>query len=148
MEDLLNKKNYKIMSVLSQPEILWDMKTETEIPCEEIIYRNLDQFIKIDEWIQNFYSYYQKWLHEDYNYVYDILSPINQDMLNAIIKYNKSGNDERLFLWFDIDRDTNEEFQWKYCPLSKVELVDLGINFHPNNRLVSPIYPLVFPDTI
>lgn len=137
---------FKIMSVLSQYEIIWDMKKENEIPKTESIYKNLKKFINIDKWVQEYYSYYKKWLHEDCGYIYDISSIINQDMVKAIIEHNKFQRD-KLFYWFDVDRDKNEHFEWKLCPISQTELIRLGDEFHPNNRLISSVYPLVFPQT-
>ena len=144
MEDLINKKMFKIMSVLSQYEIIWDMKTECEIPRTENLYNGLEKFINIEEWVREYYSFYKKWLYEDAICIYDISSSINQMMINAIIAYNDS-NGNKLLYWFDVDRDIDEQFKWKLCPLSGTELIQLGDDYHPNNRLISSVYPLVFP---
>lgn len=144
MEDLTSKKMFKIMSVLSQYEIVWDMKKEYEIPKTDNVYLNLEKFIDIEKWVQEYYFYYKKWLYEDFEYIYDISSSINQDMLKAITEYNKF-EENKLFYWFDVDRDKNAQFEWKLCPISQTELILLGDEFHPNNRLISSVYPLVFP---
>ena len=144
MEGLINKKLFKVMSLLSQPEIIWDMKTECEVPKTEISYKELGKFINIEEWIVEYYSLYKQWLHDDCGYIYDISSAINQKMIKAVVEYNNL-NENKLFYWFDVDRSINEAFEWKFCPISNTELIELGNEFHPNNRMISSVYPLVFP---
>lgn len=135
------------MSVLSQKEVIWNIRSEEEIACNEPIYKGLSRYIDIEEWTRRYYTFYKKWLYEDDSYIYDITSPINQDMLKAIIEYNRSSED-RIFLWFDVDRNIDEQFKWIYCPISKKKLIFLGESIHPNNRLVSPAYPISFPITL
>lgn len=128
---------------------IWNMKTEKEA---EFLFQNqivslINQNIDFNNWLANYCSYYQKWLNEDDQTIFDLRSPLLKSILDAIQNVNKKMDDnKRLFYWFDIDRSFKEDYRWKNCPITKTKLINLGQNFFYANRLISQKVDLVLPD--
>jgi hypothetical protein len=129
-----------------QEEIIWDMLTEKEISVNNEVYTNLRKYIDLDKWRKEYWVKYNEWLESDIQDIHDIHHPINKQIIDALIEYNKISNN-KLYYWFDVDRSLNLNFKWKTCPISNEPLLHLSNSYHPNNRLVSGKFPLVFPES-
>ncbi|PVD49298.1 hypothetical protein DC498_25740 [Terrimonas sp.] len=145
MEDLKNKELIKVMWLPNQAEVLFKMKDETSLPIKSALYPHILQYIDIVKWRKEYAQKYNDWLNKDDDSIYQIENGINMRMIDSLIEVNKALRHEKIFYWFDIDRTYNDHFLWKYCPISKKELVKLGEEFPKINSLISPNYPLVFP---
>ncbi|MBN8786802.1 MAG: hypothetical protein J0I84_06920 [Terrimonas sp.] len=145
MEDLKNKELIKVMWLPKQAEILFKMKDETSLPIKSALYSYILEYIDIVKWRKEYTQKYNDWLNKDDDSIYQIENGINMQMIDDLIKVNKRLRYEKIFYWFDIDRTYNDQFLWKYCPISNKELINLGNGFPKINSLISPDYPLVFP---
>ncbi len=128
-----------------EEKILFDAKTDSEIGLDSNLYVLLTKYIKIETWKNSYQEKYYNWLNKDDNSIYNINDDININMVNALTKVNEILKDEMIFYWFDVDRTNIEYFNWKYCPISKKKIILLEKSYHYLNRLVSPVYPLIFP---
>ena len=127
-------------------ESLLFMKDESIVNLSylnNIIITNLE----LNKWHIKFKSLYHKWLEEDSTEIYDINNEINIQIIKKIETLNMNLENIKFFYWFDVDRsnDCNKDFLWQKCPLSNLPLIKLPEN-HPNNRYISPKFPIVFPE--
>lgn len=143
MEDLKNKKLIKVMWVPGE-RIFWDIKIES--PYDDmVLYFKLNNLINIENWAKEYKKAYDVWLDQDFGDIYNIKYQININMINALLRLNRTLNDKVVFFWFDVDRTFNENYVWEYCPLSGKPLIILNNEYTQINSLISPDYPLIFP---
>jgi hypothetical protein len=145
MEDLKNKKLYKIMWLPEENHIFLDIKNEKFISINSKMYKYLSNYVDWKSWINVYKKKYENWLNSDDNSIYNISDEVNTKIINALLEMNKHLIHEKIFYWFDIDRTFNENFIWKYCPISKRKLIQLPDEYPEINSLISPEYPLIFP---
>lgn len=135
----------KVMITGNDERVIWDLSKETEVESNHMAFLYLSNEINIQEWKGKYLNLYKGWLKDNNDSIYQISSPINMDMINAIISVNLKVAEFKLYFWFDVDRDKQPDYIWKKCPLSHSDLIVLSDAYHENNRKVSPIFPLVFP---
>lgn len=97
------------------------------------------------EWYKQYGHFYNTWLNEDSNELYDLKRAVHIDMVGYLAGVNEKLSDLRFYYWFDVDRSAKENYISKECPLSGEKLLRLGENYFYTNRLVSTIYPICFP---
>ena len=145
MEDSKSKL-LKLMWVPETKEIVWDMQTEKAISADNDVYAEINSVFNLEDWGNEFELLYSSWLEEDNNDLYDISNSFYQTTLSNLDIINKNPKSFNLYLWFDVDRSLNENFQWETCPVTNTSLVRLNENTHYLNRLISKEKYLVFPD--
>ena len=136
--------DYKLMFAGNEKKIIWDMLSEKEISLNDKIYQDLNEEIDLNKWGAKYSKLYKNWLENDDETIYDINSAINSEAINALKNYNKKSKN-KIYYWFDVNRDSNPDYQWKRCPLTNRPLVLVSKEYHNNNRLISEDAPLVFP---
>jgi hypothetical protein len=141
-----NMEILKVMVTVASENIILDAVTEESIPLVHPVYKRLFEYVDWEKWKEDYLISYQKWLYDDDEEIYDLKKPLNYTMIDAICKVNLLNNNYRLFYWFDINRDTNPNYEWTTCPLSHHPLISLGEDFHKNNRKTSSKFPLILPD--
>lgn len=149
MEDLRNKKLYKLLWLPEQQDIIRDMRTEhIAFNSEKVmILEHLNKFINVSAWHKKYSVLYQEWLNNDLDVIYDIKNEINVEIIQAI----KATNDELrkknilLFYWFDFDRTSHENKEWSKDPFTDKYLYELGSSYNKLNRKVSLENFIVFP---
>ena len=147
MIDLRNQELVKVMWLPGEDEILFDMKNGIPIPLTSKLYTYLAEHISVNKWRDLYKLKYDDWLYKDDASIYDINHKVNTMMLYALLKVNETLSGKKLLYWFDIDRTENENFVWEECPLSLNRLMHLGANYPQINVLMSPDYPLIFPNS-
>nr|WP_315423251.1 hypothetical protein [uncultured Pedobacter sp.] len=135
----------KVMVTGNDESIIWDLSKETEVESNHMAFVYLSNEINILEWKRKYLNLYKKWLKDEDDSICQISSPINMDMINALITINLKAAEFKLYYWFDVDRDKRPDYIWEKCPLSHSDLVVLSGVFHENNRKISPNFPLIFP---
>jgi hypothetical protein len=145
MVDLKNKELIKVMWLPEEKEVLFNIKNETVIPIKSKLNSQVFSFFDIDKWKRLYAEAYDRWLNKDDSSIYEVNNPVNQSMIDTLIKVNESLEREMIFYWFDIDRTYNENFKWEFCPMSNQRLIFLGDEYPKINSLISPEYPLIFP---
>ena len=146
MIDLRNQELIKVMWIPGEDEILFDIKNGIPIPLTSKLYVYLAEHISVNKWRDLYKAKYEDWLYKDDASIYDINHKVNTTMIYAISKVNETLSGKMLLYWFDVDRTTNENFVWQECPLSQNRLLRLGANYPHINVLMSPDYPLIFPN--
>jgi hypothetical protein len=136
----------KVMVTNDQDDVIWDAMAETNIQTAHRSYFELNKEIDLQIWKQDYRKLYLEWLHHDNESIYDVHHPINLNVINSLIKVNKIVTEYKLYYWFDVDRDKYPNFRWEVCPLSGNALTNLPNYFHINNRKISQLFPLIFPE--
>lgn len=140
-----NKEIFKIVWLPHEDEIIFSAKDETPVSLHSDLYSKLAAYIDIDEWKYLYGRAYRNWLDDISDAVCNVHDQVNMSMIAALIQLNETLPDRCLCYWFDIDRTYNEDFTWKYCPVSGKKLIFLGDGYAYKNAFVSPEYPVIFP---
>lgn len=144
--DFRNKLLLKIMWTCDIESVVWNMKSEVNIRNDSDYVKNFSELFDLKAWSVNYYAKYKKWLDEDSKQIFDLEDDETKRLLTAIGKINRKNKDIVYFYWYDIDRsEKNVNFVWKKSPISGAPVLDIGTEYHPNNRLISIDDYLVFP---
>lgn len=149
MVDLRNRNLVKIMWLPGDPKVVWDMKSELQIPASDPVYNLFNQYMDLNRWSLEYEHLYHKWLEGASRDIYNLSHQLNLSILRAIGKVNSHQGSESnriIFYWYDKDRTLEKTFTpWKRDPILGGPLLDLGENYHYLNRLISLDSFLVLP---
>jgi len=140
-------KFYKVMWVPNSVELVWDMEKEEEMPLGFYIYDLLNSKMDMLSWSKKFELKYKNWLNDIDHDIYDISSTLHAEVIKTIRTINDSKllkSNDKLYYWFDVDRDTNDNYEWVKSPISKSTLQQLT-SFPAINRNISEKDYMVFP---
>lgn len=138
---------YKIMWVPNS-NVIWNMKSE-EIDEKSEEYQDIiNSYLDLKQWTLEYKNAYNDWLKNDDNTIHNMDSALIKKIRAVIDIINEKFKDEGLlFYWYDVDRDKNENHEWRLSPISGIKLYDLGEEYPNVNRLVSFEDSLCFPST-
>ena len=138
---------YKIMWVPNS-NVIWNMKSE-EIDEKSEEYQDIiNSYLDLKQWTLEYKNAYNDWLKNDDNTIHNMDSALIKKIRAVIDIINEKFKDEGLlFYWYDVDRDKNENHEWRLSPISGIKLYDLGEEYPNMNRLVSFEDSLCFPST-
>jgi hypothetical protein len=123
---------------------VWDLHSEDPISSDDPLRAILENELGVAEWVNEFDKKYRQWLDDESKEVYDIFHEVNLSMIKKLDKYNNTAS-EKVYYWFDVDRVEQPDFNWKKCPLSNSELIDLGEMIPNKNRLMSKMHSIIVP---
>jgi len=136
----------KLMWMPEGESVMWNMQDEEPIPERSLVHTEISKYLDIKNWRTLYALKYNSWLQSLSGEIFQINDPVNIMALEAVDKYNKMESiKDRVFYWFDIDREKNEDYQWELCPITGEKLASLGTDYPMNNRLVSWKKNMVFP---
>ncbi|MCG8322154.1 MAG: hypothetical protein MI921_21835 [Cytophagales bacterium] len=138
---------YKIMWVPNS-NVIWNMKSE-EIDEKSEEYQDIiNSYLDLKQWTLEYKNAYNDWLKNDDRTIYNMDSALIKKIRAVIDIINEKFKDDGLlFYWYDVDRDKNENHEWRLSPISGIKLYDLGEEYPNVNRLVSFEDSLCFPST-
>ena len=138
---------YKIMWVPNS-NVIWNMKSE-EIDEKSEEYQDIiNSYLDLKQWTLEYKNAYNDWLKNDDRTIYNMDSALIKKIRAVIDIINEKFKDDGLlFYWYDVDRDKNENHEWRLSPISGIKLYDLGEEYPNENRLVSFEDSLCFPST-
>ena len=139
---------YKIMWMPEPESIIWHWKTGTPAKESHMVVEEMAKYIDLLQWRIDYARQYQNWLADLGSEIYDLKSSLNSSIIDSIGKFNGVSKVIKIFYWFDVDREKDEGFVWRKCPLTGESLFDLGEDFPNNNRLISERKFLVFPKNL
>ncbi|MCZ8355628.1 MAG: hypothetical protein O9340_12890 [Cyclobacteriaceae bacterium] len=135
----------KVMWTSEEETVVWDMKSEENLKYDSKLVSEFCNYFDLVDWSKKFKTLYSQWLEEDADFVYKLDNPLISSLLLAIKKFNFDNNEVLFFYWYDVDRTKKNNFSWSLSPITGKPLIDLGSDFHPNNRLISLDDFIVFP---
>lgn len=138
---------YKIMWVPNS-NVIWNMKSEEIDEKSEEYQVIINSYLDLKQWTLEYKNAYNDWLKNDDNTIHNMDSALIKKIRAVIDIINEKFKDEGLlFYWYDVDRDKNENHEWRLSPISGIKLYDLGEEYPNVNRLVSFEDSLCFPST-
>ena len=138
---------YKIMWVPNS-NVIWNMKSEEIDEKSEEYQVIINSYLDLKQWTLEYKNAYNDWLKNDDNTIHNMDSALIKKIRSVIDIINEKFKDEGLiFYWYDVDRDKNENHEWRLSPISGIKLYDLGEEYPNVNRLVSFEDSLCFPST-
>ena len=138
---------YKVMWVPNS-NVIWNMKTEEIDERSEEYQDIINSYFDLNQWKLEYKNAYDDWLKNDNNTIHDVDSDLIKRIRAVIGIINEKLKDQsHLFYWYDIDRDKNEDYQWRLSPISGIKLYNLGEEYPNINKLVSFEDSLCFPFT-
>lgn len=141
-------KFYKVMWIPNSKEIIWNMEREEQMPLDFYIYDVLKGKMDILNWSEKYELKYKNWLDDINHDIYDINNVLHIETIKTIQTINNSKllkNKDKLYYWFDVDRDLNDNYEWIESPISNSKLQKF--NSYPSiNRNISNEDHMVFPD--
>ena len=128
--------------------VIWNMKSE-EIDEKSEEYQDIiNSYLDLKQWTLEYKNAYNDWLKNDDRTIYNMDSALIKKIRAVIDIINEKFKDDGLlFYWYDVDRDKNENHEWRLSPISGIKLYDLGEEYPNVNRLVSFEDSLCFPST-
>lgn len=141
------KQSKEILKIVWLPddEIIYYAKDDSPLPLNSDVYRRLAECFDIHQWISAYSLAYTDWLKDVSDGIYNIHDTLNLSIIDALIRLNESLDHQVIYYWFDADRVV-DDFYWEFCPLSGEKLLSLGKEYCGKNALISPRFPLIFPD--
>jgi hypothetical protein len=130
---------------LPDDELIFYASDDRPLPLNSDVYRRLAECFDVLQWRFAYSQAYTDWLNGDNAAIYNINDTLNLSIIDALIKLNESLDHQIIYYWFDADRSV-EDFFWDLCPLSGKKLLPLGKEYCGKNALISPRFPLIFPD--
>ena len=128
--------------------VIWNMKSEEIDEKSEEYQVIINSYLDLKQWTLEYKNAYNDWLKNDDNTIHNMDSALIKKIRAVIDIINEKFKDEGLlFYWYDVDRDKNENHEWRLSPISGIKLYDLGEEYPNVNRLVSFEDSLCFPST-